>query len=511
MSRLVLILALLAASSSGARAEDPRSLRVGSKRFTESYLLAEMAVALLGEGASQLQGLGGTAIAYRALEEGSVDLYPEYTGTLSEEILRSAQPLELGTLRASLGSRGLGITAPLGFDNSYALVVPGPVQERLGLKRISDLGRHPELRIALSHEFFGRRDGWPRLVESYGLEGLANVRAMDHGLAYAAIGEGAADLTDGYSTDAQLVRYGLRTLEDDRRVFPVYQAVFLYRLDAARRHPEAFARLLRMEGRLDAATMARLNGQAEQGGQSFERVARAHLSAHGLIPASVVAGPASDSRTSESLWTVMRRSVRQYGPRHLLLVVVSLALAVIAGIPLGIAATRSRVLGQLVLGAVGLIQTIPSLALLCFFIPIWGTGLAPSLAALFLYGLLPIVRNTFVGLKQIPAPIQESARALGLPGRVRLWRIYLPLAAPTLIAGVKTAAVIGVGTATLAAFIGAGGFGQPIGVGLNLNDSRVILSGAIPAAGLALVIQAVFELLERLLVPQGVRPRIRHD
>ena len=134
-------------------------------------------------------------------------------------------------------------------------------------------------------------------------------------------------------------------------------------------------------------------------------------------------------------------------------------------------------------------------------------GYPQAVVALFLYSLLPIVRNTYVGLRGIPPQLLESAIALGLPGWVRLWRIELPLASRMILAGVKTAAVINVGFATLGGFIGAGGYGEPIFTGIRLNNYGVILQGAVPAAVLALLVQAVFELVDRILVPKGLRIR----
>jgi osmoprotectant transport system permease protein len=152
-----------------------------------------------------------------------------------------------------------------------------------------------------------------------------------------------------------------------------------------------------------------------------------------------------------------------------------------------------------------MLQTVPSLALLVLMIPLLGIGGPPALLALFLYSLLPIVRNTHAGLVNIDSALIDSARALGLPYTARLWRIELPLALPSILAGIKTSAVINVGTATLAALIGAGGLGQPILTGIRLNSIPLILEGAIPAVLLALLVQGIFELVERLLVPRGLR------
>ncbi len=191
---------------------------------------------------------------------------------------------------------------------------------------------------------------------------------------------------------------------------------------------------------------------------------------------------------------------------HVALVSISLAAAILVAIPLGIVAARRPRLGAVILTMVGVIQTIPSLALLVFMIPWLGIGAKPALVALFLYSLLPIVRNTATGLRDIPNSLRESAEALGLPPRARLVKIELPMASRAILAGIKTAAVINVGTATIGALIGAGGFGQPILTGIRRDDLRMILfEGAIPAALLALAVQGAFDLAERFLVPRGLR------
>jgi osmoprotectant transport system permease protein len=190
----------------------------------------------------------------------------------------------------------------------------------------------------------------------------------------------------------------------------------------------------------------------------------------------------------------------------LALVAAALLAAIAVAIPLGVLAARWRGVGRAVLGVVGVVQTIPSLALLVFMIPVLGIGAAPAIAALFLYGLLPIVRNTHAGLTGIAPELRESALALGLPSWARLRLVELPLAAPAILAGVKTSAVITVGTATLGALIGAGGYGQPILTGIRLASVPLILEGAIPAAALALLAQGAFDLAERAVVPRGLRP-----
>ncbi len=158
-----------------------------------------------------------------------------------------------------------------------------------------------------------------------------------------------------------------------------------------------------------------------------------------------------------------------------------------------------------VLYITGLIQTIPSIALLALMIPLFGVGQLPAIVALFMYSLLPVVRNGITGLTTIDPVHRIVARALGLTRRERLTRVYLPLSAPHLLAGIRTAAVLSIGTATLAAFIGAGGLGDPIVTGLALNDTSLIMQGAVPAALLAVATEFGFGLLERTIVPEHMR------
>jgi len=199
------------------------------------------------------------------------------------------------------------------------------------------------------------------------------------------------------------------------------------------------------------------------------------------------------------------RRMLGYLKDHLVLVGVSLLGAVLFGLPLGVFAARRPRLGQGVLAAVGVLQTLPSLALLVLMIPFLGIGAKPAIAALFLYGLLPVVRNTHAGLTGISGELREAAEALGLSPRARLWRIELPLASPSILAGIQTSAVICVGTATLGALVGAGGFGQPILTGIRLDNTGLLLEGAVPAALLALAVQGGFELVGRFVVPRGLR------
>jgi osmoprotectant transport system permease protein len=489
----LLIIALHARSALAAP-----SLRVGSKAFAESVILGDVAgllAAAAGAPVENRRALGGTRLCWDALVSGALDIYPEYTGTLREEILggQTSDDLSGGLpgLQTTLAAQGLGFIGPLGFDNRYALAMREQTAARLGIRTISDLARHPELRIDLSNEFLRRRDGWPGLAARYGLPN-EHVQGLDHELAIRGLVTGALDVTDIYSTDAEIARDGLRVLTDDRGFFPRYQAILLYRRDAEARWPAAFAALGKMSGQIDDATMMRLNARVK-----LDKVPERTVAADFVTERFGVRA----THPEEARWPALWRRARE----HLALVSVSLLAAMLCALPLGVLAARRPRLGEIVLAAVGVVQTIPSLALLVFMIPLLGIGAWPATAALFLYSLLPIVRNTYAGLTAIPGPLLESAEALGLPRRAILWRIELPLALGTILAGIQSAAVINIGTATLGALVGAGGFGQPIFAGIRLDDVSMILEGAIPASALALVVQGLFDLLERLLVPKGLR------
>ena len=206
---------------------------------------------------------------------------------------------------------------------------------------------------------------------------------------------------------------------------------------------------------------------------------------------------ASSHSMVRELWTLTRD--------HLLLVSVSLLAAIAVGVPLGVVAAELPRVGHVVMVVVAGIYTIPALALLVFMIPLLHTGRPPAIVALFLYSLLPIVRNTQAGLRAVPAQLRESAEVLGLGRWARLLRVEVPMASPAILAGIKTAAVLNVGTATLGGFIAAGGYGQAIFEGIIFSDTRRVLMGAIPAAVMALAIQGGFDLLEPALVPRGLR------
>ena len=384
---------------------------MGSKKFTESYVLGEIARRTLidaGIPAEHRQGMGGTIILWQALRGGQVDAYPEYTGTIAQEILKIDHELSLDEIRNALGKFGVGMTEPLGFNNTYALVMRRGEAQRLGVRTISDLRKYPELRVGLTHEFLDRQDGWRPLRERYALP-QQNVVGIDHALGYSALANGSIDVKDAYSTDAKIGQNDLVALEDDLQFFPKYEAVFLFR---SAMRADAIAALRRLEGTLDEKRMIRLNAEAERT-KNYTRAANLYF--QGSIGSKNAVGESFPHKLAR--WTL----------RHLQLAGFSLLLSVVFGIPLGIVASRGGALGHGILGFAGIMQTIPSLALLALLVPLpfFGISARTAIAALFLYGLLPIVRNTASGLQDIPRSLRESAVALGLSPVVRLCEIYL--------------------------------------------------------------------------------------
>ncbi len=491
MSRWLAALLTCLAALGLARAAGAEPVKVGSKAFTESVILGEITGGLVrsaGADVDHRAQLGGTRVLWQALLSGELDVYPEYTGTIVQEILGGR---EVTSLEEALLAEGVLMTAPLGFDNTYALGMTKKRAAELGASVISDLAKHPGVALGFSTEFMERGDGWPALRDRYGL-GRAAARGLDHDLAYRGLLAGDIDVVDLYATDAEIRFYDLQVLRDDLRHFPSYQALLLYRRDLGDRHPGVVAALRRLEGAIDAPRMTAMNAAVKLDGRPEAAVAAEFLATELRLNVEV---------KTESLASRLLRATKE----HLALVLIAIVLSILIAVPIGVVAAKLPRLGRGLLGIVGILQTIPSLALLVVLIPVLGLGERTAIAALVIYGLLPIVRSTHTGLTTIPKPLVESALALGLTPWARLRRVELPLALPAVLSGMQTSAVVAVGTATLGALIGAGGYGQAILTGVRLARTSLILEGAIPAAALALVIQGVFEVIERVAVPPGIR------
>lgn len=549
----------------GAAGAGNGELRIGSKRFTESYILAEILAQTAqhaGVKTQVRQGLGNTAIVYEALRSGQIDVYAEYTGTITQEIVKDPSKTAIGALDRALAPLGLGVGVPLGFNNGYALAMRAEQASALGITNLSDLAKHPDLKLGLSNEFMGRADGWRGLAERYGYR--QTPRGLDHGLAYEALAQRQIDVMDIYTTDAQISKLGLVVLADDKGYFPRYDAVLLYRRDLPERLPEAWRALQQLEGSLSEETMVTLNGQATLQSQPFGQIAQGFLrfwlgsaavggaaaapapggsdsvdaAAAGTFPigdanrpvpmvipptdapASAASAPGAGQAmpapaAGEVDGALARFWKRLWAPdlwplvgQHLLLVIVSVGLATLIAVPLGIALLAHPRARAIALGVAGVLQTIPSLALLAVLIALLGViGKLPALIALTAYSVLPILSNTCAGLAEVPRGLRNAAAALGMTGPQRMAYVEFPLALPTVLAGIRTATAIAIGTATIAAFIGAGDLGERIVTGLALNDSALMLAGALPAAALALLSEALFEWLTRRVMARRQAPR----
>lgn len=486
-------------------AEKP-SVKIGSKGFTESVVLGELIGHLARDAGADVvhrSELGGTQVLWTALLVGDIDVYVDYTGTIREELLaeaiKSGKPIRSEKeMREELAGKKVIMSERLGFNNTYALGMRDALAEKLEIKTISDLKKHPELKMGFSDEFMERHDGWHQLAERYQLP-HKQIRTMDHNLAYRGLEHDAIQVTDLYTTDAEIDFYSLRTLDDDLGFFPMYYAVMLMRDDLPTRAPEVAKSILRLQGLIEPEKMSNMTARVR-----LDRVAEG-VAAGDYLRETLKIDVKAPSTSATAQWGRFAQRLAKTTMEHLFLVITSLSLAMIVAIPLGIAASRNETLSQIVLGVVGVIQTLPSMALLVFMIPIFGLGATPAIAALFFYSLLPIVRNTYSGLTQIPVAILESAQVLGLERSARLKLVELPLALPSILSGIKTAAVINVGTATIGALIGAGGYGAPILTGIRLSSIPLILQGAVPAALLAIVVQFGFGMIEKRLVSPGLR------
>lgn len=488
-------------------AEQNVKYKVGSKAFTENIILGDI-IKLAGRGNEIAVGhqadIQGTQIVFQYLVNDSIDVYPEYIGTIRYEILKDKDVITEDEVRAEMLRRfNIVMTRPIGFENTYAMGMLESRAEELGITKVSELTQY-ELKYSLSQEFVEREDGWTKMSATYGIT-IPKPNGNDHALTYKQLQSGAADVIDLYSTDSKIKTLDIRVLEDDLDFFPSYAAVFLYRKDLEKVNPKFVDMIRSLEGQIDNEKMIQLNARCEVDNLTEQQVAAEFLKDRFDLDVKV---------DDESMvQNVFRNTVE-----HLDLVRMSLVACILVAIPLGVIAAKMKMIGQVILGTIGVLQTIPGIALLVMLIAPteWfgrnvagqeglGASVIPVIVALFIYSLLPIVRNTYTGLTMIPSNLKESADALGLTPWAKLWRIELPLALPAILSGIKTAAIINVGFACLGAMIGGGGYGQPIFSGVRLSDTGLILQGAVPAAVMALLVQGIFECIEKVVVPKGLK------
>ena len=511
MTVIAIALPLIAGAQTGA---DQNKIVVASKPFGESFILAEMFSQLLEARGFQVErrpGMGATEVAFAALRTNGIDVYPEYTGTGLLAILHAESVSDpsavFGTVSREFLTRfKVRWLPPLGFENTYAIAVRRQTAEQYKLKTLSDLSAvSSKLSAGLTADFIGRKDGLPGLQKAYGLS-FSQVRPLAQAVKYQALATGAVDVIDGYSTDGLIARYDLVVLDDDRRFFPPYQAAAIVSPRMQSQMPAAIAALTELSGRIDVASMRKLNARLEVGGEPVERVAKSELQSLGLVGGHPGARQVGSDRGSfaDYMWE-NRSALGTALVRHIVLVLIAVIAGILIAVPLGLWLEQLPGAAEPVIKVAGVLQTIPSIALLAFMVPLIGVGVWPALVALWLYSLYPILRTTYSGVRDADPQAVSAARALGMTSGQILRYVRLPLAAPAILAGIRTAAVIAVGTATLAAFIGAGGLGEPIATGLALADTRLILSGALPAALLALVVDGVLGAVENATTPAPLR------
>jgi osmoprotectant transport system permease protein len=493
------------------------TVTVGSKNFTEQLILGELLAQTI-EFNSDLAverklNLAGTQFAFEALRSGEIDLYPEYTGTglivmLNEPVIADPEALFARVDAVYREKWGLTWRRPFGFNNTYALAVKASDPRFANVRTISQLAAiSASLKVGVNHEYLERPDGFLSLVKFYGLamppDQILNV---DQGLCYTALRDGSVDVIAAFATDGRIKAFDLRLLEDDRHFFPPYDAAPVVRQDTLLRYPQLGAALDRLAGAISDAEMIALSYAVDYDGQTAAEVVRGFLATKGLAPAAADASPLVS--THDGFWTYAwsrRAYVLGLLEQHLFLTITALLAALAFAVPLGIVLTRTPRLSGSVFGVINVFQTIPSLALLGFLIPLLGIGIKPAIFALFLYALLPLVRNTHAGIAQIDPSLKEACRGMGLTDFQILRKAELPLALPIIMAGVRTSAVLLVGTATISALVGAGGLGDPIFRGVSSVNPNLILLGAVPAALLAVLLDRGLHLVESSLVSKGLR------
>ena len=494
----------------------PDKIAVGSKNFAENRLLAEMFARLIEDKTDltvlRRLNLAGTQVCFQALQTGAIDLYPEYSGTGLVTILGEAPggnaAATMTRVRQEFKTKwNLHWLNPLGFENAYEIAVPTSLATERNLETISDLARiSTELEAGLGYEFMERDDGLPGLEKLYGLR-FRSVKGMQQALKYQAAGSHEIDVLDVYTTDGRLLVHDLTVLRDDKNFFPPYEAAVLIRGETLQNHPGLGEILTMLSGMLAEDTMRGLNLRLQEDGETVEAVAQDALLTLGLVSSREVKSVSSRGKNVLEYMWANRNELLDRVLEHLGLSSLALALGVLCAVPLGLILERRRRIAEPIIRVVGVTQTIPSIALLAFMIPFFGVGAVPAVVALWIYSLFPILRNTYTGVRDAHPGAVAAASALGMTQKQVLAWVRLPLAGPVIMAGVRTAAVITVGTTTLAAFIGAGGLGVPIVSGLQLADNKIILSGAIPAAILAILVDLILSAVENRLTPPGLETK----
>ncbi|MBC6415800.1 MAG: ABC transporter permease subunit [Bdellovibrionales bacterium] len=499
---------------------DKKQIVIGSKQFTENIILGEILAQILEDKYDfkvvRKFNMGGTKLLFDSLKQGHIDIYPEYTGTGYTMILkltkkRSPEKTYLIVKKEFLKKFQLFWSSPLGFENTYILAV----RERDSrFKKVFLNSQLKNLsfpfRLALDHEFTERKDGWSLFSKSYRLNLDKNqIFTMNPNLMYSALNSKKVDMIVGNSTDGRMQTYQLRTLKDDKNFFPSYLAAYLTRLDVLESHPLVNQAFQELSQKISEKTMTSLNHQVDQLKFEVTQTARKFLIKKKILTqkSDVLLTSSSQKNSLISYYLSKKNYFFKILLEHLFLVFTALLFALLFALPLSIYAFYNSRVEKILFFIVNTLQTVPSLALLAALIPLLGIGFAPAVTALFIYSLLPLIRNTFEGLKNIDNSYIEVATGIGLTKWQSLKFIQIPLALPVIIAGVRTTVVLLVGTATLAAFVGAGGLGDPIFRGMATLDSRLIFLGAIPSCILAVILDKFIFFLEKVLISKGLQKK----
>lgn len=509
MNKFILCLSLFFSFSSFAL----EPIIIGSKAFSESIINAEMLGQLLeskGQAVTRKLSLGGTKVAFDALNHGGIHVYPDYTGTgyimiLKKNGERDPDKVHDIVSRDFLDKFDIKWSKSLGFNNTYALTKRRDDKKLSFAKTISDVsGKLQNTKLGAPYEFMERLDGYKGLAKTYNLNFAAeNLTSLNAGLMYNAIKDKQVDMIVSYSTDGRIKAFNLEILKDDKNYFPPYQPAFLVKSNTFIKYPLLKESIESLEGIISEEEMVEMNDQVDRLKQQPKLVARNFLIKKGLLK-----GVQTKKQKEQSFLSFMvsrKAELFKLLGEHLLLSFVAIFFALLVSVPTGVLLTRKKKAAQIVFPIVNTIQTIPSLALLGFLIPLLGIGFAPAALALFLYSLLPLVRNTYEGIKAVDRNFVEASKGIGLTNFQILFRVEIPLALPIILAGLRTATVIVIGTATLAALIGAGGLGDPIFRGVATVNSNLILLGAIPSALLAIAADKMIGVVGNLFISKGIK------
>ena len=489
--------------------ETQKPIVIGSKAFTESIILGEIISILLEKKWSQKVerrlNLGGTHVVFEALKQKDIDIYAEYTGTGLVSILKQKSIKDPKKVYSYVESEFLQRwdmvwSQPIGFNNTYAIAVLADNVQFSNIRNISELVQMaPKLKYAAPHEFMQRKDGHVPFSKFYNLDfKQLNILAMQAGLMYSALVNREVDIGVVYSTDGRIKSNNLKLLQDDKFFFPPYHVAYITRKNILQKYPAVQHIFSSVKDLISEKDMIEMNDKVDRLRYSSKDVATHFLVQNKWIPA----GKTTSSSNNLSLlhyFIEHKAYLLKLTKEHLFLVCISLLISILIAVPVGVWAAHHPLVSKVIFPFVNIVQTIPSLALLGFLIPILGIGKIPALFTLFLYSLLPIIRNTYLGIHNIDQRYMEIAQGIGLTPMQILRHIKLPLAFPSILTGIRVAAIIAVGLATLATLIGAGGLGDPIFRGIATLDNRLILFGAIPAALLGISVDQILELVEKII------------